>query len=102
MLNSQFFKPIIVSIDVMDRREKKKEMKKIRPIKYTRYDWLINSIPEPIAKSVGGFKDKTKSLFKTNTPIETVNGRGKKLSKPKTQNIRKPFILEENQKKIKM
>ena len=24
MLNSQFFKPIIVSIDVMDRREKKK------------------------------------------------------------------------------
>ena len=42
MLNSQFFKPIIVSIDVMDRREKKKEMKKIRPIKNTRYDWLIN------------------------------------------------------------
>ena len=32
MLNSQFFKPIIVSIDDMDRFEKN-EMKKIRPKK---------------------------------------------------------------------
>ena len=50
----------------MDRFEKK-EMKKIRPIKNTWYDWLINYIPEPIRKSVGGFKDKIVSLFKTNT-----------------------------------
>ena len=34
MLNKQFFKPIFVSIDDMDRFEKK-EMKKIRPVKNT-------------------------------------------------------------------
>ena len=34
MRNKQFFKPIIVSIDDMDRFEKKK-MKKIRPVKNT-------------------------------------------------------------------
>ena len=43
-------------------------MKKIRSMKNTWYDWLINYIPEPIRKSVGGFKDKIVSLFKTNTP----------------------------------
>ena len=32
-----------------------KEMKKIRPIKNTWYYWLINYIPEPLRKSVGGF-----------------------------------------------
>ena len=51
----------------MDKCEEK-EMKKIRPIKNTWYDWLINYNPEPIRKSVGGFKDKVISLFKTNTP----------------------------------
>ena len=35
-----FFKPIIVSTDDMDEL-KQKEMKKIRPIKNTWYDWLI-------------------------------------------------------------
>ena len=45
MLNNLFFKPIIVSIDDMDRLEKK-ELKKTRPIKNTWYDWLINYIPE--------------------------------------------------------
>ena len=44
-----FFKPIIVSIYDMDRFERK-ETKKIRPIKNTWYDWLINYIPEPIKK----------------------------------------------------
>ena len=39
-------------------------MKKIRPIKNSWYDWLIKYIPEPIRNSVGGFKDKTVSLFK--------------------------------------
>ena len=43
-----------------------KEMKKKRPIKSTWYNWLINYIPEPIRKTVGGFKDKVVSLFKTN------------------------------------
>ena len=33
-----FFKPIIVSIDDMDRFEKKKEIKKIKPIKNTWYN----------------------------------------------------------------
>ena len=58
-----FFKPIIVSIDDMDKFEQK-EMKKIRPIKNTWYDWLIDCIPELIRKSVRGFKDNTVSLFK--------------------------------------
>ena len=48
-----FFKPIIVSIDDMDKFEQK-EMKKIRPVKNTWYDFLINYIPEPTRKSVGG------------------------------------------------
>ena len=78
----------MVSVDDMDNFEQK-EMKKIRPIKNTWYDWLINYIPELVRKSVGGFKDKIISLFKTNTPKQTVYGRGKKLSKPKTQNIKK-------------
>ena len=38
-----FFKPIIVSTDDMDNFEQK-EMKKIRPIKITWYDWLVNYI----------------------------------------------------------
>ena len=73
-------------------------MKKIRSIKNTWYDWLINYIPGPTRKSAGGFKDKIVSLFNTNTPKQTVYGRGKKQSKPKTQNkinnIRNPFILK--------
>ena len=40
-------------------------MKKIRPVKNTSYDQLISFIPEPIRKSVCGFKDKVISLFKT-------------------------------------
>ena len=91
-----FFKPNMVSINDMDKLEQK-EMKKIRPIKNTWYDWLITYIPEPIRKSAGGLKDKIVSLFKTNTPKQTVYGRGKKLRKPKTQNVRNPFIL--NKKK---
>ena len=78
-----FFKPIIVSIDDMDQFEEK-EMKKIRPIKIIWYDWLINYISELIRKSVDGFKDKAISLFKTNTPKQTVYGRGKKLNKSMT------------------
>ena len=66
-----FFKPIIVTIDEMYRLEKK-EIKKIRPIKKTCYEWLIDSTPKPIRKSLGGFKDKIVSLFKTNTPKETL------------------------------
>ena len=62
-------------------------MKKISPVKNTWYDWLSNYIPEPIRKSVGGFKDKIVSLFKTNTPKQTVYGREKKLSK-----LKNPFL----------
>ena len=38
-----FFKPIMVSIDAMNNFEQK-EIKKIRPIKNTWYDWLIGYI----------------------------------------------------------
>ena len=90
-----FFKSIIVSVD----RFEQKEMKKISPIKNTWYDWLINYIPKPIRKSAAGFKDEIVSIFKTNTPKQTVYGRGKKLSKPNTQNkIRNPFILKRKNK----
>ena len=43
-------------------------MNKIRPIKSFWYDWLIDYIHEPIRKTVGGFKDKVISPFKTITP----------------------------------
>ena len=71
------FKSIIVSIDDMGKLEQK-QMKNVRPIKNTWYDCLINYIRDPIRKSVGGFKDKILSLFKTNTPKQAVYGRGKK------------------------
>ena len=60
-------------------------MNKIRPIKNTWDDWLINYILEPIRKSVSRFKDKSISLFEINLPKQTVDGEGKKLNKSKTQ-----------------
>ena len=63
--------------------------------KNTQYDCLINYIPEPIRKSIGCLKDIIVGLFKTNTSKQIVYGRGNKLSKPKTQNIRNPFIPED-------
>ena len=79
-----FFKPIIVSIDYMDKFGEK-EMKKIRTIKNTWYNSLINYIHGPITKTVGGFRDNIVSRLNKNTPQQIVYGRGKKLSKPKTQ-----------------
>ena len=63
--------------------------------------WLINYIPKPIRKSVSVLKDKFVSIFKTNTPKQTVYGRGQKLSKPSKQIIKKSYKKEENKKKIK-
>ena len=73
------FKPIILFIEDMDKFEQK-EIKKIRSIKNTWYHWLINYIPEPIRKSIGGFKDKVISVFNTSSSKQTQN------------NIRNPFI----------
>ena len=75
-------------------------MKKIRPIKNTWYNWLIDYIPEPIRKSVCDFKNKIVSLFETNTRKQMVYGREKKLRKLRKQNIKKPFIYQK-WKKIK-
>ena len=86
-----FFKLIKVSIDDMDKFEQN-EMKE------DGFDWLIHYIPEPFRKCVGGFKDKTVSLFKINTPKKTGYGRGKKLSKPKTQNTRNPIYIKKEKK----
>ena len=69
----------------MDKFEEK-EIKKIRAIKNTWYDCLVNYIPEPIRKNVGGLNMKLFSLFKINKPKKTVHGRGKILSKSKTHN----------------
>ena len=95
-----FFKPTFVSMEDMDWFEDE-EMKKISPNKNTWYDWLINNIPKPIRKSVSVLKNKFISLFKTNTPKQTVYGKGLKISKPRKQNIKKPFISEKNEEKIK-
>ena len=101
-LEELFFKLIVVSIDYMDKFQQK-EMKKIRPNKNIWYNWLIDYIPESKRKSVSGFKDKGISLFKTNTPKQTVYGWGKKLSKPKTESkIRILFISRKKKKKLKI
>ena len=50
----------------MDKFEEKEVMKERIFTKNTWYDWLINYIPEPIKKTMGGLKDQTISLFKTN------------------------------------
>ena len=99
-IEKPFFKPTFVSMEDMDWFEDE-EMKKISPNKNTWYDWLINNIPKPIRKSVSVLKNKFISLFKTNTPKQTVYGKGLKISKPRKQNIKKPFISEKNEEKIK-
>ena len=53
-------------------------------------------------KGAGEFKDKNVNFNKTNSPKKAVYGRGKKLSKPKTQNIRNYFILKKKKKKSKI
>ena len=63
--------------------------------------WLVNYIPDTIRKSVGGFKDKLVSLFKTNTPKQVVYGRGKKQKQSEENqinSIRNPFILKKKKK----
>ena len=57
-------------------------------------------------KTVGGVKDQIMSLFKNKDygkpePVKIVYGGGKKLNKPKTQNIRNPFTLKKKKKKKK-
>ena len=84
----------MVSIHDMNKFEQK-EMNKINWL----INWLINFIRKSIRKNVSGFKDKIVSLFKTNTPKQTVFGRGKKLSKPKTQNIRNFFISKKKKRR---
>ena len=74
------------------------------------YDWLINSIPEPVRKNVGDFKDKVLSPFNTNTPKHIMYWKEKNLNKPKLQkqfeenkinSIRNPFILKQEKRKSK-
>ena len=49
VIEELFFKPVIVSIDDMDRFEQK-EIKKKRPIRITWYDCEISYIPSSIRK----------------------------------------------------
>ena len=60
---------------------------------------LINYIPEPIRKSVGGFKDKIVSLFKKNTPKQTVWVR-KKIKQTKNK-ILENLLYQKRAKKKK-
>ena len=78
----------------MDKFERK-EMKNEIPVIKTWYEWLFNCILESIRKSVGGFKDKVVSLFKRNTPMQTLYGRGKKLSIQKSQEQLKDRIIRD-------
>ena len=83
---------------------KKKELAKKRTFTkntwYDWYEWLINYIPDPIIKSVGGVKDEIMSLFKTKDyskpeSVKTVYGGGKKQSEENIiKSIRNPFKLE--------
>ena len=76
-------------VDDMDKFEEK-QMNKIRAIKNIWYHCLINYIPRPIRKTIGGFKDKLIYLFKTK---QTVYGTGKKLNKSKAQNQSEKILL---------
>ena len=93
----------------MGKFEKRKELTKSTFTKntwYDWYDWLIEYIPEPRQKTVGEVKGQIMSLFKTKDynkpePVKIVYEGGKKLSKPKIQNIRNPFRLKKKKKKSK-
>ena len=62
-------------------------MKKITPIKNIWYDLLINYIPDPIRKIVGGLKElREKKPSKPETQKQSKEG--------KYNNIRNPFILK--------
>ena len=74
----------------MDKFEEK-EMKKVRPLKNTWCDCLINYI-----RKTGGFKDKGISPFKTNTPKQTLHGRGKNLTNQKLKKIKSEENIIEN------
>ena len=74
-----------MSIDDINKLEEK-EMKKIRPFKTNLYDWLINSIPEPITKIIGGFKGKILSFFYINTPKRTCMGEERNKENQKHKN----------------
>ena len=73
---------------------------------YDWYDWLINHIPEPIKKTVGGVKDQIMSLFKTkdySKPkcVKTVYGSGKKQSEENIiKSIRNLFNLKKENERI--
>ena len=102
-------KIINISINDMDKFEKKELTKKktfIKSIWYDWHDWLINYIPELIQNSIGGVEDQIMSLFKTkdynkSEPVKTVLGGESKLSKPKIQNTKNPFLLKKTKKEIK-
>ena len=53
----------MVSKDDMGRFEQE-EMKIIRPIKNTLYDWSINYIRQPVRKTVSVLKDKFLNLLR--------------------------------------
>ena len=62
--------------------------------------WLVNYFPEPIRKSVGGFKDTTISIFKTNIPKQT--GRmGEERSYTNQKNVTLKSLLSQKRKKKK-
>ena len=98
--------PNNITIDDMDRFEKNRNKKKIRPIKNTWYDCLINYIPEPIRKIVSALKDEIASLcmsimLEQTVPEQTVYGRGQKLSKPKNELLKSLFYWKKTEKKLK-
>ena len=57
-----------MSIDDVEFEEK--EMKKIRSVKNTWYDWLITFIAEPIRKNAGGFTDRVINFISSKDTVE--------------------------------
>ena len=74
-------------------------MKKVWPAKNTWQDCLINYIPERIRKSVGGFKDKIVSLFKTHLNKLCVGEETKSKAKEKQNTKQKSFYIKKEKKK---
>ena len=112
------FKPINISINDMDKFEKKELTKKrifTKNIWYDCYDWLINYILDPMKKTVERVKDQIMSLFKTKDyskaeRVKTVYWGGKKQSDGNViqsirnlfKSVRNLFKLKKEMKKLKI
>ena len=101
------FRTINISINDMNKFEKKELTKKRTFTKntwYDCYDWLNNYIPEPIQKTRGRVKDQIMSPFKSKhyskpEPIKVVCGSGKKQSEENLIKSMRNLLKKKKKKK---